>query len=524
MIVLVGFMGAGKTTVGRALASLSGKPFVDIDRVIEDTAGTSIPQIFERGGEEAFRALERSVLAQVLAGPEAVVALGGGALGDAATRAALSHTTVVHLKVGRSEAFRRLGGGGGRPMLSLRDPEELYEERMPLYAASATVTVETDGRTPDEIAHELAARWGRSSDRRRERVAVTTPGGSYTVWIGPGLTSAIAEALPPLPHAEKAFVLTHPTLRGMADPLLDALRASGLEVHVLVVDEGEASKSLGTAGSLLTELARLRAHRNDVVLGFGGGVVCDLAGFIASTFSRGMPVIQVPTSLLAQVDAAIGGKTGVNLPEGKNLVGTIHQPRAVVCDTDLLRSLPEPELRSGMAEVIKYGLIADPSILDLVRTRTEDVLERDEATLIELITRSATIKASVVGADEREAGPREVLNYGHTFGHAIERLTGFGTVRHGEAVALGMMAAAHLAAELGRIDEPAVETHRTTLGCMGLRVTADLALDELKEAWVHDKKYRGGVRFVLLRAIGEPEPGVEVPDDAIARALRRMSS
>jgi 3-dehydroquinate synthetase len=251
--------------------------------------------------------------------------------------------------------------------------------------------------------------------------------------------------------------------------------------------------------------------------------VCDVAGFVASTYHRGVALIHVPTTLLAQVDAAVGGKTGVNLAQGKNLVGTFHQPRAVLCDVDLLATLPRAELRAGMAEVVKYGLIADPSLLDVAATEAGAILAADPVVLAAVVERSVGIKAAVVGDDERELGRRAHLNYGHTFGHAIERASGFTGIRHGEAVALGMMAAAYLAEELGRVDGEVVDAHRRPLEALGLPVEGSYDIGALEAAWRHDKKYRRGVRFVLLAGLARPEAGVHAPRALVARALERLA-
>jgi 3-dehydroquinate synthase len=291
---------------------------------------------------------------------------------------------------------------------------------------------------------------------------------------------------------------------------------------VLEIPEGESSKTAEVAQRLLGWMAERAAHRHDVVVGVGGGVVTDISGFVASTYARGVSVLHVATSLLAQVDAAIGGKTGVNLPQGKNLVGTIHQPIQVICDVTTLDTLPEAELRSGMAEVIKYGLIGDPELLDLVIVRRDDILRRDPQVLEEIVTRSARAKAAVVAADELEHGGRAALNYGHTFGHALEQASGYTGLRHGEAVALGMMAAAFLAEELGRIDEEAVDRHRRALEAVGLPVSGPIRIEDLEDAWLRDKKYKGGTRFVLLREIGSVETDIKVDRDVVVRALERM--
>lgn len=523
--MLVGFMGAGKTTVGRALADDLRLPFVDVDAAVEARAGTSIPDLFEQEGEAAFRRIESEVAQETLRGPDAVVALGGGALGDPAVATALQWATVVHLDVSFGEAMGRVGRSSARPMLRRADPRALFDSRRAAYERVADVTVCVDGRGPREIARDVAARLGSAPPAGPARVPVDLGDRSYDVVVGEGLVEALADVAPPPPDAEKAFVVTHPELADAAGPAVAALSGAGLQTHTLTVPSGERSKSLAAAGELLARLAGLGAHRRDLVVGFGGGVVTDLAGFVASTYHRGMAVVHVATTLLAQVDAAIGGKTAVNLDQGKNLVGTFHQPRAVVCDVATLRTLPREEVSAGLAEVVKYGLIADPQLLDVVEERSEDVFTAEPDVLAQIVRRSAAIKAAVVARDETEAGPRAYLNYGHTFGHAMEHLTARteSPFRHGEAVALGMMTAAYAAHELGRIDEAAVAAHRRALEAARLPVSATFDVDDLEDAWRHDKKYRRGVRFVLLRGLGRPEAGVEIDRATLDTAIRRLS-
>lgn len=524
MIALVGFMGAGKTTVGRLLAARVGLPFVDADAAIEAAAGKPIGEIFE-DGEAAFRELESRTVHSILEGPEAVVALGGGALGDPSIATALQWATVVWLDVSFREGMRRLSGAGDRPMLRRGDPKALYESRRDVYRRAAGHVVPADGKSPEELAAQIADLLGHAEAVPERRVRVPLGERSYEVVVGDGLVGRLGDVVPLPPDAEKAFLVTHPALAGPAAEAAAALSAAGLKTHTLTVPPGESSKSLPAAQGLLTDFADLGAHRRDVVVAVGGGVVTDLAGFVGSVYHRGMPVVHVATSLLAQVDAAIGGKTGVNLPQGKNLAGTFHQPRAVVCDVGVLRTLPEPELVAGLAEVVKYGLIADRSLLTLVEERSRSLHARDPELLIDVVTRSAAIKAAVVAQDETESGARAHLNYGHTFGHAMEHVTARTQtpLRHGEAVALGMMAAAFTARELGRIDEDIVAAHRRPLEAAGLPVSAAFDLTDLEDAWQHDKKYRRGVRFVLLGRLGRPEAGVEVGRETLSRALRRLS-
>ena len=524
MIVLIGFMGSGKSTVGRLLAGRLGLPFVDVDDVIERRAGASIADIFRARGEPLFRSLERDVTAEVMSGPEAVVALGGGAVDDPATCAALEWETVVLLDVGYAEAMKRIGADPGRPMLVAADPRALFHRRKEVYRRLADITVNTDGRAPDDLVEELARHVGWEGPQAVRRVAVPVRDRGYEVVVGNGLSSSLDDHVPELPDAEIAFFVSHPSLRSAGAGAARALARRQLRTLWSEVPEGEGSKSLAVAERLYDELSDAGAHRHDVVVSFGGGVVCDLAGFVASTYHRGTEVVHVPTTLLAQVDAAIGGKTAVNLSHGKNLVGTVHQPASVVCDVGLLKTLPPEEITSGMAEVVKYGLIADPTLLELVERRASDVDAAEPDLMIEVVARSAAIKAEIVAEDERERGRRAHLNYGHTFGHALERLFGFRGLRHGEAVALGMMAAAYLAEELGRIGSEDVELHRRALSSAGLPTALACDLEELERAWSHDKKYRRGVRFVLLRGIAKPEAGIEAPRAALARAIERLAA
>lgn len=541
-------MGAGKSTVGPLLAEKLKLPFLDSDALVAQSARASIAEIFSAGGEAAFRGLEREVIAEVLAGPDAVVALGGGALGDPVTCAALEWATVVHLHVEVGDALKRIGDPASRPMLAREDPRALYERRMPAYERVADLRVETKERTPAELVDLIAAQVDRPiAEQPREtspateigaprRVTVNLGERSYDVVVGTGLAPRLTSFVSLPGDAERAVLVTHPGLQDRALAVVESFSESGIDARIVTVPEGESSKSLPVVGKLLEDFASHGLHRADLVIGLGGGVVGDLAGFAASLYHRGIAVVHLPTTLLAQVDAAIGGKTGVNLTAGKNLAGTFHQPLAVLCDIDLLAGLPGEELRSGLAEVTKYGFLMDPFLLDLVETRTGELMGRDEGLLVEVVARCAAIKAEIVSADEREGGRRAWLNYGHTFGHAIEKVIGFEGIRHGEAVALGMIAAALLADELGRVENACVERHRSVLSAAGLPVTAKLDLKALEAAWIHDKKYRRGVRFVLLmqpndmhpdmkaRGLGVPEAGVEAPRGAIEQAVKRLGS
>lgn len=358
------------------------------------------------------------------------------------------------------------------------------------------------------------------------RVTVPIRGRSYDVCVGAGTMASVGALLPDLPGASTAFVIADRTVSARwFGPLAGSLSAAGLATVLLAVPSGEDAKTLQVYETLLHQLATQQAHRDDPVIALGGGAVGDLAGFVASTYMRGVPFVQVPTTLLAQVDAAIGGKTAVNLPEGKNLVGTFAQPRLVVADVDALATLSERDFRSGLSEVAKYALTLDTELLDMLEREPGPVLARDTATLERLVARCVAAKARTVAEDERDDGRRLVLNYGHTLGHALERLDAFAGRSHGEAVAVGMVFAARLAE--GRGVAPAGLAARTgrLLASFGLETHGSLpSPDDILSAFRLDKKYRGGVRFVLLEDVGRPVVVDDVTDDELRGVLQGMGA
>jgi 3-dehydroquinate synthase len=328
---------------------------------------------------------------------------------------------------------------------------------------------------------------------RRIRVAGDRP---YEVVIGPG---AQAELGVLLAGTARAAVVHAPPLAGAAGAAVEILQTAGVAAEALVVPDGEAAKTAEVAAGLWDELGRLGLTRSDAVVGLGGGAVTDLAGFVAATWLRGVRVVQVPTSVLGMVDAAVGGKTGIDTAAGKNLVGAFHPPIGVLADTDVLPGLPEAEFRSGLAEVVKCGFIADGTILDLLAADPSG--RRD---LEELVERAVQVKADAVGEDLYDTGRREFLNYGHTLGHAIERVEDFGW-RHGEAVAVGLVFAAELAGQAGLLSPEDVERHRALIAAMGLPTTYRGDWDRLQAVMRLDKKARGAsVRFVVLDGLGNP--------------------
>lgn len=357
------------------------------------------------------------------------------------------------------------------------------------------------------------------------RVTVPVPGRAYEVTIGPGILASADEHLPALPGATTAFVISD---RAVSDlyygSLANALEDRGLASVLLLVPIGEEAKSLRGYESLMRQLAGREAHRDDAILALGGGAVGDLAGFVASTYMRGVPFVQIPTTLTAQVDAAIGGKTAVNLPEGKNLVGTFAQPNAVLADVDVLATLDERDFRSGLAEVAKYALTLDDELLALLENDPAPVLARDVVVMEDVIARCVAAKARIVAEDERDASARLVLNYGHTLGHALERLDAFQGRTHGEAVAIGMVFVAMLAERRGLAPGLSARTERL-LRSLGLDAAGPLpAAEDVLRCLRLDKKYRGGVRFVLLEEVGCPVVVDGVSDVEVGSILLEMGA
>lgn len=515
-VVLIGMPGAGKSRVGKRLATALAAVYLDTDELVVEQAGKAIDRIFAEDGEAEFRRLETEAIRTALFEAE-VISLGGGAVETPAVRELISGATVVHIEAPIEELTRRVRRNQKRPLLA-QDPvtrlRELAERRLPLYRELADVTVHSSaepvGRVVDQVLGALLS----------ARVVTVAADSPYRVVIGSELSRAVENEIPD--QCERILLVTAPALTEAAERLAEHLRRTEREVWVEVLPDGEAAKTISTAEHLWHRAGEVHLGRKDLVVTLGGGATTDLGGFVGATWLRGVAVLHVPTTLLAMVDAAIGGKTGINTEAGKNLVGSFYHPIMVAADLEFLRTLPQADFTAGMGEVIKAGFIADPKILELVADHPQ-VREVAWATgpgravLEELIARAVQVKAQVVAADFTEAGLREILNYGHTLAHAIELDSDF-RVRHGEAVAVGMMLAAQLAHRRGLIGEELVERHRQALGDVGLPTTYRGDLDRLIELMYSDKKTRGAqLRFVLLRALGEPET-VAVTEDEVRQA------
>lgn len=521
-LVLVGSMGSGKTSVGERLAARLGARFVDTDRLIERSAGMSVADIFTQRGERAFRVLERRTIHGVVAKWGQVIATGGGTVVDPINRTRLlRHGLTVWLQVRPEVAATRLAGVVDRPLLAsgntidqlrslLRQRESAYRE--------AHLYVETSERSPEEVSEIIL----NNLHPAPSHVTVRAGTAAYDVDIGWGTLPRLADRLVSLRRTGNVAVVTNPRVGFLyAKPIVSGLRAAGFRPLMIRMPDGERYKTLRHAARVYDGLVRHRVERKDTLVALGGGVVGDVAGFVAATYLRGIAYVQVPTTLVSQVDSSIGGKTGVDHREGKNLIGAFHHPLLVFSDIATLQTLPPREIVSGLAEVVKYGMIADPAFFAYIEEHAAAIRKGVPGVLSEIVRRSAIIKAEIVGKDERESGLRKILNYGHTAGHVVETCTGYSRYRHGEAVAIGMDLAARLARSLGLCSEEVVTRQRVLLARLGLPVALPSipAATAIRSMLLDKKVADGRIHFILPRDLGHVEV-VPVETAAIRSAWR----
>lgn len=532
VMVFIGMMGAGKTRIGKEVAKLMGLPFRDADIAIEHATGMKIPAYFEQYGESAFRRVEADLIAQTLVTFGGVFSLGGGAPMTPSTQTALAGYAehggkIVYLMADPAEAMERAAHGGGRPMLKGDANARwmaLHEQRDPVFRTVANVLVRTRGLTPLSAARKVI-------DMVEERsIHVTgTAVDPYDVIIGEGALHHVADVLGEKPN-RVALIHTQPVQRH-ADRMRTLLRKAGYDVHELTIPDAEAGKTVAVANNLWQRLGEEGFTRSDAIVGLGGGAATDLAGFIAATWMRGIRYVNCPTSLLAMVDASTGGKTGINLPQGKNLVGSFYTPAGVLADLTTLTSLPTDIFIEGLGEVVKSGFIRDTTILDILSSHAAELRAFNGSTLLgsgledvvaELIERTVRVKVYHVSADLKEQGLREFLNYGHTLAHAIEQIEHF-SWRHGNAVAVGMVYAAELAQILGYLDRDVVAYHRELLSSLGLPTSWQGDFDRVLTLMHRDKKARGNMlRFVVLDRPGHVIHLENPPLDAVREAFNRI--
>ncbi|MBI5033740.1 MAG: 3-dehydroquinate synthase [Chloroflexi bacterium] len=522
-LVLTGFMGAGKTSVGQVIAKKLRREFIDMDVVIEQEEGMPISKIFETRGEPYFRALESALCARLAARENLVVATGGGALVNPDNRAQFKDAFVVCLDATPSEIYSRLKDQHNRPLLSTPNPQqrivELMSARRDAYA-QVEWHLDTTSKTVEQIAEEII---GLLSPRR---ISISVPESVCPIFVGSGLLRRVGQLinLTTDNFSPRCAIITNPRVRQLhVAPVVESLRARHFQPHVIEIPDSENFKTLETVRTIYDQLIDAQLDRQSIIFAMGGGVIGDVAGFVAATFLRGVSFVQMPTTLLAMVDASIGGKVAVDHPRGKNLVGAFKQPYAVITDTDALMTLPEEELHSGMAEVVKHGIIGDAELFEILERDPHSSPVPTEGRQ-SWITRAMQVKIDIVARDPLEQGERGKLNLGHTFGHAFELLSHY-ELQHGEAVSIGLVCAARLALRKNLCVSEVATRIENLLRAIDLpvRVSPAMSTEAILAAMATDKKRIGPrLRFVLPRAIGDVAIVDDVPQEDVIAVIDEL--
>jgi 3-dehydroquinate synthase len=542
-IFLTGLSGSGKSTIGRQVAELLRWDFIDTDILLSERCGMPVGQVLVEYGEQKFRQMESETLLSTANQDRIVIATGGGAVIAEANRNFMrEHGLTVYLEATVKTAWQRIqeqmrqsGITVMRPLVVGTDGQErlldLYTTRKQWYEQAA-VCINTDEDSPEILAARIVAfalANGLLSSSSLPQEVITLQLGTVTSqaiveWCG---LRHLSQSLQSLGFSNRVFIVTDSDVgRLYIKTIQDILAGADVVPQVFIVPAGEASKSLQCWQQILDWLVERKAEQQEPIIALGGGVIGDLAGFVAATYHRGVPLVQVPTSLLAQVDSAIGGKTGINHPLGKNLVGAFHQPRLIIVDPAFLLTLSERVYYEGWAEIVKYGMILDADLFEMLEEQTSLLHTRDATFLTRIITRCIQLKMDIVQRDERDGGLRNILNYGHTFGHALEAITEYGTWLHGEAVAIGMEVAGRIAVARGLLTiEHALRQHKLLqalhlpVHCPG--IDAEFVLEKMQR----DKKVRAGrTRWVLPTHIGHAEVYDDIPLDIVRNAIATVCS
>ncbi|TET57725.1 MAG: 3-dehydroquinate synthase [Dehalococcoidia bacterium] len=553
-LIITGFSGTGKSAVAREVARRLNRDCIDTDDEVVKDAGKPIAEIFRQDGEGKFRELEREAVRRACRQRQNVITIGGGAIVDRQNYHLLTRSGLIVCLEARPETIcerlfheaARSPEAEVRPLLATDDPLErirqLKASRQPYYA-EVDWTVHTDRLTIGQVAEEVIRAWGllRRADGCQlsafndQDIAclVETETQNCPVFVGYGLLDRLGDKVRRAGLSGATIIVSDDNVFSLYGERVERiLKNAGFAVHSFVVPPGEETKSIDYASRMYDFLVGHRAERDDVIIALGGGMVGDLAGFVAATFLRGIFWVQVPTSLVAMVDASIGGKVGVNHPQGKNLIGAFYQPNLVLADYQTLATLPQRELISGWAEVIKHGLILDEEFFRFLEDNVKGLRELETEALTRAIARSAAIKAGVVSQDEKErAGRRTILNYGHTIGHGLEAATQYKRFLHGEAVAIGMMGAAKLSQGLDLLPSTAVNRQQALLQEFSLptslpakRGNSKLSLAEVTGAMELDKKMKEeAIHWVLLQDIGKAVIRTDVPQKNVLAVLQELA-
>lgn len=544
-IFITGFSATGKTSVGKEVALALKWEFIDLDEKIVAKTGESIDSIFSGKGENHFRSIESEVLREYAKGSNQVISTGGGIITTPENIQVMeSHGFIICLEATVETVFKRLQDQDKsdsniiRPLLDTPDPickiRSLKNHRQSYYSR-AHWTVHTDNMTQSQVASEILRGWQILSTSRSVRqhtntehlaAVVHTSSNNYPIWVGWGIIKTIGDRILNMMGPTTAYIITDTGVEHIASNISSILDANGIQNHIYSFPSGERSKNLKNVRNLYGWLAKLNAERGHLILAVGGGVVGDLAGYVAATYLRGIAFAQIPTSVLAMMDASIGGKVAVDLPEGKNLVGAFYQPQFVMSDVQTLISLPKRQVTSGWAEAIKHGMILDSTLLESFENDFHKINSLDPEVTTEVVRQSVSIKAHMVSLDERETlGIRILLNYGHTIGHAIESSTGYDKFLHGEAVSIGMMGAAYISNKKGLITTDQMKRQFEVLNLYGLPAFyPDIDIPATTLALRSDKKTSGkNIRWVLLKDIGSATTDNKISQSLVQEALTYIS-
>jgi shikimate kinase/3-dehydroquinate synthase len=513
-LILTGFMGSGKDSVGKEISRRTNLNFLSLDDYIELKEKRTINKIFEESGEAYFRKIEKKTLAGIKNIKNTVIATGGGIVKDEKNRAILSGMgKVIYLFADINAVKNRLESDKTRPLIKDKDNIiKIYNDRMKkgIYEF-ADKKIDTSSTTPEHVAKKIIQELKMNTKKQTiplETLKVKTESRVYPIYIGYNLFAGNKSLVDLEPTSDKTVIISNPLVGALyVDEIEKALIREGIKPWICIIPDGEKHKTLDTVQAVYDFLLEENFDRSATILALGGGVIGDLAAFAASTYKRGISIIHIPTTLISQVDSSIGGKTGVDHPLGKNMIGTFYQPEKVIIDIRKLLTLPEKEFRNGLAEVIKYGIANDATLFDILEKKQEKILNRDINLLKEIIAKCVRIKKKIVQEDEKEEkGIREVLNYGHTIGHIIEALTGYSKYSHGEAVAMGMVKEAELARRENILSENDFSRIKNLIENYDLptSIPKKIKNNDMKNYVAQDKKVKKGkIRLPVPTGIGK---------------------
>ncbi|MFA5374589.1 MAG: 3-dehydroquinate synthase [Dehalococcoidia bacterium] len=540
-IIIIGFSFTGKSVVGKLVAQKLGWEYIDSDHAIAAAVGKPVPAIFAEKGETHFRNLEREMLQKSCSRKQKVIVTGGGAIMDPQNRELfLQSGVVICLEAQPKTIYKRLLESTQmtdtvvRPLLNTADPLARIIQLKALrqsYYAIADRAMYTDNLTVNQTVEGVISAFEQVKAQRKDTAKQTTPfivttaTESYPVFVGWGLLESLGRRMLQCGLRGSAVIISDDNVFSRhGGKTIKSLKDAGFKTESYIVPAGESTKTIDTATKIYNRLVKLHTERGHAIVALGGGMVGDLAGFAAATFLRGLPLVHVPTSLMAMTDSSIGGKVAVNHPKAKNLIGSFYQPRLVLADVSTLKTLPKRELISGWAEVVKHAMILDAEFLDLLENNTDNLSKLKPARIAEAIRRSAYIKSTVVGEDEKEQRKRMVLNYGHTIGHGLETATGYDRLLHGEAVSIGMMGAAMLSERLGLIPHRIVVRQKKLLERFGLPTSySNVGIDSILKAMALDKKVKEkSIQWVLLDGIGKTTFRDDVPQKDVLNVINKL--